>query len=163
MPGRLADEIKQTKPFANLRQEVYLNLIRTTDEMAREVEEVLKTVHLSQTQYNVLRILRGAGDLGLPCGEIANRMLTHDPDITRLVDRLERRGLVQRSRNLTDRRVVTVQITTSGLELITSLDLDRQMRPAHDRRFAQVTDADCTQLITLLERLRLPRPQGTAP
>lgn len=163
MPGRLADEIKQTKPFANLRQEVYLNLIRTTDEMAREVEDVLKTVHLSQTQYNVLRILRGAGDLGLPCGEIANRMLTHDPDITRLVDRLERRGLVQRSRNQTDRRVVTVQITAAGLELIASLDLDRQMGPAHDRRFATVSDADCTLLITLLEQLRLPRPQGTTP
>ena len=78
---------------------------------------MLKTFGLSPTQYNALRILRGAGDQGRSCSEIAERMINHDPDITRLVDRLERRGLVARSREGRDRRVITTRITLAGLDL----------------------------------------------
>lgn len=88
----------------------FLDLLRATDMLSRGLIAVLKLEDLSMTQYNVLRILRGAPD-GLPCGEIGNRMITRDPDITRLLDRLEKRGLISRSRDTRDRRMVTARIT----------------------------------------------------
>src|ERR1700758_4863033 len=84
---------------------VFLDLLRTTDMLARGLVTVLKTEEVSPNQYNVLRILRGSRD-GLPCGEIASRMITRDPDITRLLDRLEKRGLISRCRETKDRRMV---------------------------------------------------------
>src|SRR5271169_4193053 len=88
---------------------VFLDLIRTTDMLSRGLVRVLKTEDLSSTQYNVLRILRGS-PAGLPCGEIANRMITRDPDVTRLLDRLEKRGLIARWRETKDRRMVMAKI-----------------------------------------------------
>jgi DNA-binding MarR family transcriptional regulator len=99
----------------------FVNLLRTADRLSRGVVPVLKTENLSSTQYNVLRILRGAPE-GLPCGEIANRMITRDPDITRLLDRLEQRGLVSRCRETEDRRTVLTRITPEGLNLLARLD-----------------------------------------
>src|SRR6266853_556686 len=99
----------------------FLDLLRTTDMLSRGPAQVLKTEELSATQYNVLRILRGAPQ-GLPCGEIANRMVTRDPDITRLLDRLEKRALISRSRETKDRRMVMAQITPAGLKLLAGLD-----------------------------------------
>jgi DNA-binding MarR family transcriptional regulator len=99
----------------------FLELLRTTDMLSRGLIRVLKTEELSATQYNVLRILRGAPE-GLACGEIANRMITRDPDITRLLDRLEKRGLISRCREAKDRRTVMVRITPDGLKLLTRLD-----------------------------------------
>ena len=99
----------------------FLDLLRTTDMLARGVAHLLKTEDLSATQYNVLRILRGAPD-GLPCGEIANRMITRDPDITRLLDRLEKRGLISRCRETKDRRMVMTRIMPEGLKLLARLD-----------------------------------------
>ena len=90
MAAKLKDEIKQGKPFESLQAEVFLNLMRTADALSRGVEEILKLAGLSNTQYNVLRILRGAGEQGLCCREVADRMITRDPDITRLLDRLEK-------------------------------------------------------------------------
>jgi len=119
---RLQDEIKQRKPFASLEEEVYLNLQRTADALARRVAAALKPHGLSLTQYNVLRILRGAGNAGLACGEIGERMITRDPDVTRLLDRLEKRGLLQRVRDSRDRRVVMARILRPGLELLDALD-----------------------------------------
>ena len=159
MAGRLARDIKQTKPFASPVLEVYFNLLRTTDELARVSAALLRTHDLTETQYNVLRILRGAGDAGLPCSEIGNRLITHDPDVTRLVDRLEKRGLVTRTRDSGDRRVVTVRITISGMELIASCDMDRRIIEAFRDRFARLSEDDCRTLITLLEQLR--DSQGT--
>jgi len=98
-----------------------LDLLRTTDLLSRGLVKVLKTEDLSSTQYNVLRILRGAPD-GLPCGEIANRMITRDPDITRLLDRLERRGLIWRYRESQDRRMVMARIAPEGRKLLSRLD-----------------------------------------
>ena len=100
---------------------VYLALLRTTDMLSRGVVQVLKKEDLSANQYNVLRILRGAPD-GLACGEIANRMITRDPDVTRLLDRLEKRRLIERSRDPQDRRTVMTKITRNGLKLLARLD-----------------------------------------
>jgi len=99
----------------------FLDLQRTCDLLSRSLVQVLKTEELSPTQYNVLRILRGSPE-GLPCGEIANRMITRDPDITRLLDRLEKRGLISRWRETKDRRVVMAKITSDGLKLLRRLD-----------------------------------------
>lgn len=100
---------------------LYLELFRTTDLLSRRPAQVMKAEDLSPNQYNVLRILRGAPE-GLPCGEIANRMITRDPDITRLLDRLEKRDLITRSRETRDRRTVLTKITPEGLKLLARLD-----------------------------------------
>src|ERR1700679_1804508 len=92
----------------------FLDLLRTADMLTRGADWVLKSEDLSHTQYNVLRILRGAPQ-GLPCGEIGSRMITRDPDVTRLLDRMEKRSLISRARESEDRRMVTVRITTEGL------------------------------------------------
>src|SRR2546425_1236583 len=118
----LAKEIKKVRPFESAEQEAMLNLLRTADVLAGEMADVIKPAGLSPTQYNVLRILRGAGGEGLPCGEIASRMITRDPDVTRLLDRMEKRGLVRRWRGEKDRRVVCAGITAAGAKLQKDLD-----------------------------------------
>src|SRR5258707_13162998 len=99
----------------------FLELLRTTDMLSRGLVRVLKAEDLSSTQYNVLRILRGSPQ-GLPCGEIATRMITRDPDITRLLDRLEKRGLISRCRETKDRRMVMARIMPEGLKVLARLD-----------------------------------------
>jgi DNA-binding MarR family transcriptional regulator len=113
---------KARKAPRSLEQEAYLSLQRTADLLARGAEEAIKRSGLSGPQYNVLRILRGAGPGGLHCGEVGERMLTHDPDITRLLDRLEKRGLIVRTRESKDRRVITVRIAPQGLRILAGLD-----------------------------------------
>jgi DNA-binding MarR family transcriptional regulator len=113
---------KPRKPLHRLEQEAFLSLQRTADLLARGAEGAIKRSGLSGTQYNVLRILRGAGPGGLCCGEVAERMITHDPDITRLLDRLEKRGLIVRGRESKDRRVITVRIAPRGLGILAKLD-----------------------------------------
>src|SRR3989442_11864804 len=105
MPRSLQREIKKLKPFDSLEQEAALNLHRTLDALLAVEVETLKAADVSPTQYNVLRILRGEGR-PMSCGDIAARMITRDPDMTRLLDRLEKRGLVSRCRGTSDRRVV---------------------------------------------------------
>jgi len=100
---------------------LFLDLIRTSDILSRRPAQLLKGEGLSSNQYNVLRILRGSPE-GLPCGEIGNRMITRDPDITRLLDRLDKRGLISRSRETKDRRMVMTRITAEGLKLLARLD-----------------------------------------
>ena len=126
MTGRLKDEIKQKKPFNSLEQETFLNLQRTADALSRRVSAALKPLGLSPTQFNVLKILRGAGSSGLPCGEIGERMITRDPDITRLLDRMEKRGLIERCREKKDRRVITARISKEGLRLLAEFDTQGQ-------------------------------------
>jgi DNA-binding MarR family transcriptional regulator len=99
----------------------FLDLIRTADMLSRGAVDVLKAEDLSPTQYNVLRILRGAPE-GLPCGEIACRLITRDPDVTRLLDRMEKRGLISRTRDSRDRRMVLTRISAEGLKLVNRLD-----------------------------------------
>jgi MarR family transcriptional regulator, organic hydroperoxide resistance regulator len=150
--------------------EVYLTLQHVADLLVRPVEELLKASGLSGTQYNVLRILRGAergkkssgggesnfGDGadfgGLPCGEIAARMITRDPDITRLLDRLEAHGLVERSRQKKDRRVVLARITPAGIELLKKLD--KPIETMHRAQLAHVPAASLRQLLAHLKEIR---------
>ena len=122
MVKRLQDEIKQSRPFPTLEEEVLVGLARTADARQRGLAAVFKAAGLSPTQYNVLRILRGAGGPGLSCRDITDRMVTRDPDLTRLLDRLETRHLVSRSRDGEDRRVVTTRITQAGLALLEELE-----------------------------------------
>lgn len=114
-------EIGQNKPFDSREEQAFVALQRTADRWQRNLAEVLRPFDLSPTQYNALRILRGAGESGLPCSVIGERMINHDPDITRLMNRLERRGWVQRRRDSRDRRVITTHITKAGLELLERL------------------------------------------
>src|ERR1700734_2019765 len=95
----------------------FLDSPRTADMLTRGADWVLKSEDLSHTQYNVLRILRGSPQ-GLPCGEIASRMITRDPDVTRLLDRMEKRGLISRARQSRDRRLVLARLTSEGLKLV---------------------------------------------
>ncbi|MBL8230476.1 MAG: MarR family transcriptional regulator [Bryobacterales bacterium] len=148
--GKLADSIKQSKPFKSLEEEAYLNLIRAADLLQRQETALLDEHGISHSQYNVLRILRGAGADGLACGEIAGRMITHDPDITRLLDRLEKRGYAQRSRESKDRRVVISRITRAGLDVLQKLDAP--VAELHKRNLGHFAPKELRGLIELLER-----------
>lgn len=152
MVERLKAEIKQRKPFAGPEAEVYLNLLRTAEVLSQDAERMLKPYGLTGTQYNVLRILRGAGRDGLACGEVSGRMVTHDPDITRLLDRLEARGLVTRARQKRDRRVITTRITPAGLEILKKLD--GPVAGWHRRALGHLGAARLRALVELLEAAR---------
>jgi DNA-binding MarR family transcriptional regulator len=129
----------------------YLELLRTTDLLSRDLSNLLKTEDLSSTQYNVLRILRGAPE-GLPCGEIGSRMITRDPDITRLLDRLEGRGLTSRCRETKDRRMVMVRITPDGIQLLSRMD--EPVREAHRARLGHLGRERLRALTELLQVAR---------
>jgi DNA-binding MarR family transcriptional regulator len=152
MGGRLKAEIKQNKPFPSLEVEALLNLQRTADLVMRKGAEVLKTSDLSPTQYNVLRILKGAGPGGLACKEIGERMITKDPDITRLLDRMEDRGLVMRTRDDKDRRVVTGRITEKGLKLVA--ELEQPLQKMHKQVMGHLDEKNLQTLVDLLELVR---------
>jgi DNA-binding MarR family transcriptional regulator len=115
--------VAKVKPTQSLEEETVVAVLRTAEYLQHRAAEMFKQHGLSSTQYNVLRILRGAGPEGLACSEVGERMLNHDPDITRLLDRLEGRGLIDRSRRKNDRRVITARIAPAGLELLRSLDI----------------------------------------
>jgi len=152
MAGRLKREIKQKKPFSSVQEEVVLSIMRTADQVAVPMNDVLRGAGLSVSQYNVLRIMRGAGDDGLPCGEISERMVRRDPDLTRLLDRLEAAGLVTRTRDTRDRRIVRASITREGAALLASLDdpVEESIR----RSLAHVPVARLRMLLELLEEVR---------
>ena len=118
----LQRDLKQRRPFASREEEAYLNLVRTADLLSREVAAVLKRHQLSEAQYNVLRILRGASQAGVTCREIGERMIHRDPDVTRLLDRLVEQGLATRQRDERDRRVVVTRITDEARELLRRVD-----------------------------------------
>lgn len=132
MPKTIQAEIKQKRPFGTLEEKALISLLRTADMLQWRAGAMFKQHGLSPTQYNALRILRGAGAKGLTCSEIGDRMINRDPDITRLMGRLERAGLVRRKRQPEDRRVIRTCITAAGLALLKALDrpvvaLNRQM------------------------------------
>jgi DNA-binding MarR family transcriptional regulator len=129
----------------------FLELSRTTDMLSRRLSQLLKTEELSSTQYNVLRILRGASE-GLPCGEIGNRMITRDPDITRLLDRLEKRELISRCRETKDRRMVMARITPEGLKLLARMD--EPVRETHRQQLGHLGRVRLRALTELLQASR---------
>lgn len=130
---------------------VYLELLKTADMLSRNLSHLLKTEDLSSTQYNVLRILRGAPD-GRPCGEIGTRMITRDPDITRLLDRLEKRGLISRHRETKDRRMVMARITPDGIQLLSRMD--DPVREAHRAQLGHLGRERLRALAGLLQVAR---------
>jgi DNA-binding MarR family transcriptional regulator len=142
----------RTRRRAACPEEVaFLDLLRTCDLLARGPAQVLKYEDLSPTQYNVLRILRGAPE-GLPCGEISNRMITRDPDITRLLDRLEKRALISRCRETKDRRMVMARITPDGLKLLGFLD--EPVEETHQKQLGHLGKDRLRILAELMEAAR---------
>jgi len=152
MPGRLAREIQQKRPFQRLEEEAYVNILTTADFLGQTSAEALEAGGLSVSQYSALRILRGCYPDGLPCSVIGERMISRDPDITRLLDRLEKRGLIERRRDDKDRRVVITKITPAGLQLLEGLD--HPMEQAIDSSLGHLGLERLRQLIDLLERIR---------
>jgi DNA-binding MarR family transcriptional regulator len=152
LAGKIQEEIRQTRPIPTLEEEAYLNVQRTANVLLQDVAELLKPHNLTPTQYNVLRILRGAGEAGLTAGDVGDRMITRDPDVTRLLDRLETRGLAERSRCTEDRRVVWTRITPAGLAAIAPLDA--AVNDLHLRRLGHLGPERLAAFIELLEAAR---------
>jgi len=150
--GKLQQEIHQTKAIRSPQEEATLNVVRTADVLMLALGDVLKPHLLSPTQYNVLRILRGAGDQGASCKDIGIRLVARDPDITRLMDRLEQRGLVTRDRAGHDRRVVTHRLTKAGLELVN--ELDSPIEALHRKTMGHMKPGKLRELVKLLEEVR---------
>ncbi|HVY92790.1 MAG TPA: MarR family transcriptional regulator [Bryobacteraceae bacterium] len=152
MPGKLQQEIQQTRPFDLAEEEAVLNIVRTAEVAQRAISEFLDGFGLSAVQYNVLRILRGAGPAGATCSQIGKRMLTHDPDITRLLDRMEARGLIARARDGADRRAVITRITEAGLAVVGGID--RPLREFLQTRLGKFGRDGLASLTAQLEQVR---------
>ncbi len=147
---------KSSRPAVSLENGIFVGLLQAADTLAQEAEQLLKGAGLSGAQYNVLRILRGAEPEGLPCRGIGDRMISHDPDMTRLLDRMEKRGLITRERQTNDRRVVKTRITPQALSLLKTLD--QPVRELHKRQFRHMSAARLKILSNLLEEVRLRKP-----
>jgi DNA-binding MarR family transcriptional regulator len=148
----LKREIVQEKPFSSIEEEALLNLMRSSDSLHRTFHRKTRDWGVTSTQYNVLRILRGAQPRGLTCAAIGSRMITAEPDITRLLSRLKALKLIRQHRDRQDRRVVWTQISEAGLELLSAMDplIDRLPREL----LADMNEAELTELIRLLELAR---------
>jgi DNA-binding MarR family transcriptional regulator len=152
--SRLQEEIRQKRPFRSLGQETTLALLKTADHVHRRLATLLAPYALTLQQYNVLRILRGAGEAGLPTLEIAARMIEQTPGITRLLDRLEKKKLVRRERCASDRRQVFAYSTPPGLLLLETLE--EPLNKSDGIAVAALTPSQQEQLLQLLELLRQP-------
>jgi DNA-binding MarR family transcriptional regulator len=148
---------KPPAPPALPEERLFLALLKAADALGQQAEQLIKSASLTGTQYNVLRILRGAQPGGLACRAIGDRMISHDPDMTRLLDRMEKRGLIRRERQKDDRRVVKTHITSQGLEVLKPLD--QPMRELHKRQFRHMPATRLKNLVELLEEIRGRKPQ----
>lgn len=153
--GRLQQELRQSRPFATPQTEAFLNLVRTAGQLQHSLRQHLRPHGVTETQYNSLRILRGAGENGLTCSEIAERLVSRDPDITRLMSRLERACLVRRERDPKDRRIVLARITAKGLKALSRLD--DIVTTSVQESFAHLSEKEVQTLTRLLERTRGPQ------
>ena len=147
----MTEKVKAARRVNCPEEDVFVSLWRTADLLARNPEKLLKEADVSPTQYNVLRILRGAPE-GLTCSEIAKRMISRDPDITRLLDRLEKRALISRCRETKDRRQVQTRISAQGLRLLA--DLDGPITDLHRQQLSHLGREGVRSLADLLERAR---------
>src|ERR1700729_1899156 len=148
----LATALKQNRPFVSLEQEAYLSILRTASDLSRAVDQFFRPFDITPSQYNVLRILRGAGADGLCRNEISERMVTATPDMSRLLDRMERAGWVTRKRAEDDRRQVSTYIMKSGMELLAKLET-----PTNDfvmRLFAGAAASDLKTVLKVNDRIR---------
>jgi DNA-binding MarR family transcriptional regulator len=150
----LRHEIRQRRPFQSLQQEAYLNLARTHAGLEEALERVLAGHAVTQQQYNVLRILRGAPPEGLARNEIRDRLLTRMPDVTRLLDRMEAAGLVTRERSAEDRRQTATRLTRKGRRVVDALDAP--VAEEHRRRLAHLSEKQLHELVGLLTLARTP-------
>jgi DNA-binding MarR family transcriptional regulator len=148
----LRDEIKQTRPFRNASEEATLSILRTATLVRRGIAAVVGSFDITPAQYNVLRILRGSADAGLPTLAVRDRLIEEAPGITRLLDKLESSGLVRRDRSMPDRRQVICFITVKGLALLKKID--PRIVDADQAGGAGLTPAERRQLIVLLEKVR---------
>jgi DNA-binding MarR family transcriptional regulator len=149
---------KASRPGATpLEDQIFVALLKDSDSLASEADQLMKANGLTSTQYNVLRILRGAGPEGLPCNTIAERMISRDPDMTRLLDRMEKRELISRERQKEDRRVVKVRITDEGLKLLKKMDAP--IRELHKSQFAHMSSARLKTLMDLLTEVAAHAPK----
>jgi DNA-binding MarR family transcriptional regulator len=143
-------------PTTHLEDYLFVALLKITDSLSQEAEQLIKTAGLTGAQYNVLRILRGAEPDGLLCRGIAERMISRDPDITRLLDRMESHKLITRERQKEDRRVIKTRVTTEGLKLLKKLD--RPVHELHRKQFGHLTPARLKQLAELLAEVEKREP-----
>ena len=134
------------------QRDAYLAILQAAEALQRQFAELLKAHDLSLAQYNVMRVLRGAGAAGLACGEVAGRLIRHDPDMTRLLDRLEKRKLTERTREPRDRRVVRTRLTSAGETLLA--ELDGPVDALHERQFGHIEESKLLALTALLEEAR---------
>jgi len=146
------------RTFGALEDEVFVSVLKTADSLAQDVEQLLKAHGLTTAQYNVLRILRGAEPDGLSCSVIGERMISHDPDMTRLLDRIERRGFISRVRQTDDRRVVKTRITRLGLRFLKMLD--QPIHELHQRQFRRIRPAKLKALAGMLDEVRSRESRG---
>lgn len=148
----LKAEIGQSIPFSSAQEEALLNLMRTADRLSRAMQRTIRSWGVTATQYNVLRILRGAGAEGLTCSEIGKRMLTADPDITRLLRRLKGLKLIRQHRDRSDRRVVRTVIAETGLKLLE--EMDPVIRESPGELLGHMSTEEIAELTRLLEKAR---------
>ncbi len=140
-----------------LEDQLFVALLKASDSLASQADQLIKANGLTSAQYNVLRILRGAGPEGLPCNTIAERMISRDPDMTRLLDRMEKRDVISRERQKEDRRVVKARITDEGLKLLKKMDAP--IRELHKSQFAHMTSARLKTLMDLLTEVAAHAPK----
>lgn len=152
MPSRLQEEIKQTRPFTSLEHEALLSIERTSAVLGHRIADALKGFGVTPTQYNVLRILRGAGEHGLCRNEVRDRLVAQVPDVTRLLDRMEHMGHVERERDDRDRRMVYTRITREGLRLLARMD--EPILGLHREQLGHMSQRNLRQLIELLAEAR---------
>lgn len=150
-PNHLQHELKKRRPFDSAEQEATLNILRTNDQFQNRFGRLFRQYGLTPSQYNVLRILRGEGRR-MPCLEIADRMVQVVPAMTGLLDRLEKQDLVRRDRDTADRRVIFVELTEKGAELLTQLD--EPVLEMHRTLVGHLTREELKELSRLLEKCR---------
>jgi DNA-binding MarR family transcriptional regulator len=159
--GDLRSEIVQRRPFHSIKAEVAVSILRTAALIERHFAQVVARTGVTVQQYNVLRILRGAGDEGLPTLVIRDRMIHAAPGITRLLDKLEKAELARRERTSTDRRQVFCYITPKGIEVLKTLD--EEMRRADEMAVGSLNEEEQRQLVKLLEGVRAVHRAGATP
>jgi len=149
----------QKRSPQSLESRAFVALLIAADRLSQQAEQLMKQHSLTGTQYNVLRILRGAEPAGLPCKGISDRMISHDPDMTRLLDRMEKRGLITRVRQLDDRRVIKTRITVQGLDILKKLDAP--VEELHRKQFRNIAVARLKSIAATLEEVIPQTPDNT--
>ncbi len=154
MSSTLAQELGKKNPFDLPEEEALLNIVRTSAALSIAFEREFRQYDITDSSYNVLRILRGSGPAGKLCSQVGRELVAQGPDVTRLIDRLERKGLCERRRSTTDRRAIWVVITAAGLDLVNRLD--EPVRGLLKKSLGHMTREELEQISSLLAKARTP-------